>query len=1129
MGQCQAGESAKNYRLGLDLGSNSIGWCAVTLDADGRPAGVLDAGVRILTPNDEAGRDPQSKSSLTASRRDARSMRTRRARFVRRRERLVETLAKAGLLPSDRAQRDKLMADMDPYWLRRAALEQPLEPYEIGRAIFHLNQRRGFKSNRIADSGDKEKSAMKKGVKALEGKLKKNSARTLGEMLAGMHGRDKQGKPANDGAPPQPVRFRPESQGNKNNWNFYPTREMIEEEIDKIWEKQREYHAELLTRQLRDRVKRIVIEQRPLKKPPVGRCTLMPDAGTISRFGFEIDMGERAPKAHPLFQRFRILQDVCQLRVRCQPGRPERFLTLRERDAIAAMLMNPVEPAQEAVDFATLRREAGLPPDARFNYESAGRNGFQTDHTAAKLALPEAFGPKWRSLRGERQVEIVERLLAQKDEGALCRWLQEECGLTEAAAEFVSAMRLPQGHGHLGRAALEELVPVMEQESLEETDKETGEIYRRPLTYDKAVKRLGLHHSAHGPGERRPRLPYYGEAVPGSYVISRPNAPQGSQEFIGRVSNPTVHIGLNQLRKIVNALIDAYGPPREIVVELARELKLNKKQKEARERENRKNKERNDEIRKEFDAFADTRENRLRLRLYGELPAGERVCVYSGGCISKGMLFGGEVEIDHILPYSRTLDDSFMNKALCIREDNRWKGNRAPAEYWTGDERQEIAERAERLFKRKAWRFAPDAMQRFDEKNEGWLARQLNDTAYLSRMAKHYLEHVCGQVWVSPGRLTKMLRGRWGLNKLLADNGASGAGQEKNRNDHRHHAVDAFVIACTDRGLLKRIAQESGRAEELRLDRLFPKDSFPQPFDDYYRRMTDCLQQLVVSHKPDHGIPPGGRDNPHATSGALLEGTAYGPVKKEISGKRYNLVYRKRVDELSRSEIERVADCRLRNDLKELKETLAEFGKRRNIRRVRILKTKEPFRIVRHGADGEFKKAYVSAGNHRIEIYEMPDGKWAGEGVTVYDANRPGFAPNWRNGHPEASLVMRVHKGDLIEADFGEGSAIYKVCRLDAKSSRLKLAKHYEGGSLDKRHEEKNDPFRYEMKAYSVLKAANARRVVVSPIGRVRAREGSALIGRVVEVAEAGRHLCKFRGFLTVTVEGGRGRPSAAR
>lgn len=1115
MGQCQAGESRKNYRLGLDIGSNSIGWCALALGNNG-PAGVLDAGVRILTPNDEAGRDPQSKSSLTAGRRDARSSRRLRARFVRRRKRLVETLVKAGLLPADCAERDKLMAGADPYWLRKAALNQRLEPCEIGRAIFHLNQRRGFKSNRIADSGDSEKSAMKEGVKDLESALETENARTLGEMLADRHGRNKKGKLAKDGAAPLPVRFRPESEGNKNIWDFYPTRQMIETEIDKIWEKQSEHHPKLLTPQLQARVKRIVIEQHPLKKPPVGRCTLMPDAGTVNPFGVEIDLGEHAPKSHPLFQRFRILQEVCQLRVRRQPGRPERYLTLRERDDIARLLMN----RSQKVDFATLRNAARLPEAARFNYELAGRKGFDPDQTAAKLASRKAFGRQWRFLSRERQIEIVERLLGESDEDTLCSRLREEFDLTNEAAKTVCTMRLPQGHGHFGRAALCGLVRVMEQESLEETDKETGEIYRRPLTYDEAAQRLGRRHSAHGPGERRSRLPYYGEAL-SRFVISAPDAPKGSQEFIGRVSNPTVHIGLNQLRKIVNALIDAYGPPCEIVVELARELKLNRKQKEDRERKNRENEKDNQKIRKELDDLDidDTHGNQLTLRLYNELPAGERVCVYSGEPISKKMLFSGEIEIDRILPYSRTLDDSFMNKALCTRKANRSKGNQAPSKAWAGDELREIAERAERLFRKKAWRFAPDAMQRFDEQ-EGWLARQLNDTAYLSRMAKTYLEHVCGQVWVSPGRLTKMLRGRWGLNNLLTDNGASAADGKKNRNDHRHHAVDAFVIACTDRGLLQRIARESGRAEQLQLDRLFPKNGFPKPFEGYCGELADCLKKLTVSHKPDHGMPPGGRDDPRVTSGALLDKTAYGRADKKISGNRYNLVFRKRIDSLTPGEIERVEDDALRQDMREealangvcteqngklkyagknkdekgnakkrLREVLAEFGKRRNIRRVRILETKKSFHVVRHGVDSAFEKVYLPAGNHRIEIYEN-NGQWDGEGVDVYNANRPGFAPYWRNRHPGASLVMRVHKGDLIEADFGKGRCIYRVCRLDASANRLRLAKHYEGGVLDKRHEDKDDPFRYEMKSYSSLQDARARRVVVSPIGRVKpARE----------------------------------------
>ena len=140
------------YRLGLDMGANSIGWCAVRLDAAGNPSGVLDAGVldvgvRILTPNEEAGRGPQSKSSLAAARRLARGQRRCRNRFVRRRDRLMEVLVRARLMPEDAKERKALEA-LNPYWLRREALDCRLEPGEIGRELFHLNQRRRFKSNR---------------------------------------------------------------------------------------------------------------------------------------------------------------------------------------------------------------------------------------------------------------------------------------------------------------------------------------------------------------------------------------------------------------------------------------------------------------------------------------------------------------------------------------------------------------------------------------------------------------------------------------------------------------------------------------------------------------------------------------------------------------------------------------------------------------------------------------------------------------------------------------------------------------------------------------------------------------------------------------------------------------------
>ncbi len=1063
------------YRLGLDMGANSIGWCAVRLDADGNPSGVLDAGVRILTPNEEAGRDPQSKSSLAAARRLARGQRRRRSRFVRRRDRLMELLVRAGLMPEDAKARKALEA-LDPYWLRREALDRRLEPGEIGRALFHLNQRRGFKSNRIADSENDEKSAMKQGVKALEGRLEAEGARTLGELLAQQHGRDRFGR-RGKGETARPVRFRPEAKGGKNLYDLYPTREMLEREIDAIWKRQKEFHPGLLTDGLLKRIRRIVVEQRPLKEPVVGNCSFFPEE-------------KRAPKAHPLFQRFRIAQDACQLRV-TQSGRAERPLTVGDFRLIVGILR---DRSSQVVEFEKLRKALKLPDDTRFNYERAGRKGFQTDETARRLANRKAFGPDWRKLGLERRIEIVERLLDEQDEAELCGWLRDECGLNEAAAEYVSGARLPQGHGSFGVTALRRLVEVMERESREAHDPDTGEVYQRPLTYDEAVGEMGLHHSNRRPDEeeRRARLPYYGEVL-GRHVIQWPSAPEGTQEAIGRVPNPTVHIGLNQLRKIVNALIDEYGLPQEIAIELARELKLNKERKDRINRENRENEEKNDNYRKELAKFGypDTYDNRLRLRLFHELPPDTRLCVYSGKPIGKAMLFSGEIEIDHILPHSQTLDDSFPNKVLCTREMNRRKRNRAPEDAWSGGELEEICERAERLFPKKAWRFAPGAMKKFEE-DGGFLARQMTDTQHMSRMAKTYLEHVCGTVRASPGRLTAMLRARWGLNGLLPDhNRAAGP---KNRTDHRHHAIDAFVIACTDLGLLNRIARASGQAEELDLDRLYPKDEFPIPFEGYREALGARLDSMVISHKPDHGLPPGGRVGAHVTSGKLLEDTAYGVVDEEIEGKPFNLVVRKPLRSLTRRRIGQVRDPDLRRRLQriadqavetgqKLEDALAEFGKKHVIDRVRVLETEESVREISHGA--EYRKAYVPGDNHRIEIYELR-GVWKGEGVAVFDANRPGFEPQWRRQYPNARLIMRVHRGDLIEADFGEGRKVYLVCNLDASNNRLKLALHREAGSLQKRHNDPDDPFRYEMKAYSRLKAAKARRVRVDPIGRVR-------------------------------------------
>lgn len=1068
------------YRLGLDMGSNSIGWCAVRLDEEDRPCGVLDAGVRILTPNDEAGRDPQSKQSLAAGRRAARSMRRRRDRFVRRRERLMEVLVKAGLLPDDRDERKKLER-IDPYWLRAAALDQRLELSEFGRALFHLNQRRGFQSNRLAGNEDDDRGAVRQGAQALESRLEREGVRTVGELLARWHGRDRYGRRQKDGGTwraPHAVRFRPTTQGARNIYDFYPLRAMIATELAKMWESQRRWHPEL-DDELRDRIKRIIIEQRPLKRPLVGRCTLMPEENKANQYGLDIDQGERAPKAHPLFQRFRILQDVCQLRVR--RNGESRHLSLQERDAIVDVLM---KRRSRTVAFDKLKNAARLPDDARLNYENLGRKGFIPDETGAKLAQKKALGSKWLNLSLDEQTEVVERLLAEEDEELLLQWLEEHHHVSPETARVVSDLRLPQGHCQFGRAALSLLVAAMEDESCEAVDQSTGEVYERPLTYDEAVLCLDLHHSDRRPASLRDHLPYYGEAL-ARHVISPPHAAPGTQEQRARVANPTVHIGLNQVRKVVNELIDVHGKPAGIVVELARDLKLNAERKRQVLANQREGEKRNESIREELSSLelADTYGNRMLLRLYDELPAEQRVCVYSGTPISKQMLFSDGVEIDHILPHQRTLDDSFMNKVLCLRQQNRIKNNRAPAEAWHGDELEEITQRARQVVPRKAWRFESDAMDKLRGEDESPLARHLTDTQHMSRLAKEYLSLVCPKVRASPGRLTAMLRAKWGLNRLLS--AGDGASEAKNRLDHRHHAVDAFVIACTDQGLLNRVSTEAGRAADLDLDRLYPSGQFPEPFEGYRAELSRCIDGLIVSHKPDHGLSPGGGHDPRVTSGKLLEETAYGCVNEEIDGNLFNLVARKPIASLSPKEIGQVRDGRLRRQLaqategltgKPLRDALSAFGEAHGVRRVRVLKKEAKVRVVRHG-DG-FVKAYVPGDNHRIEIYETADGKWHGEGVAAFDANQPAFEPLWRNQESESRHVMTVHKGDLIEADFGEGEGrtIYRVARLQPSANRVRLAPHFAVNA--------EKPNRL-LKAYSRLKAAGARRVRVDPIGRV--------------------------------------------
>src|SRR6185295_3318824 len=299
----------RSYRLGLDLASNSLGWFVVWLDQKRNPSDLGPGGVRIYPD----GRDPRSKCSNAVYRRLKRGVRRRRDRYLKRRSVLMSLLIANGLMPNEEVAR-KALEGLNPYELRAKALTEVLPAHHIGRALFHLNQRRGFLSNRKIER-DGESGAIKLATDKLLDAMRTAGARTVGEFLHGRH---------DVGAP---VRVRNVGTGTNAEYDFYPTRQLLLDEFNIIWTTQAPHHASM-TQDARMAIYFAIFYQRPLKQPPVGKCSLDP-AKDIND-----EEGLRCPHAHPLAQRFRIWAEVRKLAV-AERGKPPRNLTKEEGDQVA--------------------------------------------------------------------------------------------------------------------------------------------------------------------------------------------------------------------------------------------------------------------------------------------------------------------------------------------------------------------------------------------------------------------------------------------------------------------------------------------------------------------------------------------------------------------------------------------------------------------------------------------------------------------------------------------------------------------------------------------------------------------------------------------------------------------------
>jgi CRISPR-associated endonuclease Csn1 len=1011
--------------LGLDIGANSIGWALVQIDGDTERS-VIAAGVRVFPEGVD--RDTKGlEQSKNEQRRVARGVRRILDRRRRRRRKLVAILQSEGLFPTTADHLTQLWKS-DPYKLRTKALKEPLPPLELGRVLFHLNQRRGFKSNRKTGRV-KEDGKVHKGATDLQTAITQAGAHTLGEYLHRAHTNG--------------VRIRGQ----------YTLRRMYEEEFDALWTAQQPHHREILTDELKKRLREeTIFFQRPLKPADhlIGKCPCEPAE-------------RRCPRADWHAQQFRVLKEVNNLTIRSPDG-GEQNLTSDQRKKLVQTL-----GTKKDMTFDQMRTLLDLLEHQTFNLEEGPRGGRGDAKTKrAKLkgntieaAIVKAFGSRWPDLPDPAKETIRAAVVETEEADALRVLAVQEWGLAAKQVDALLAVDLPDGYAAYSLKAIQNMLPYLEQ----------------------GMKEY----------EARERAGYTVDALaPAADFLPLPE-----RDGKPLVNNPIVRRALYEVRKVVNAVIREYGKPDRMIVEMVRDMTRPAKDREAAVRRIKHNESEREQARTVLEAdFHVPNPKGPDIFVYRLWKQQKESCPYTGRQISPDHLrlfFAGEgiLEIDHILPYSRSLDDSQSNKCLCFAEANREKKDRTPREWREGTP--EYEQMLQRVASLKETGMLWGKRRKFSQQEvelDKFIARQLNDTAYIAREARTYLETLYAgdryerdqRVRTTRGQVTGDLRHHWGLNSVLDKDGSL----QKNRQDHRHHAIDAVVTALTTHKRLNTLS---------RTDRALgtARQTLPDPWPGFRDEVNRIIQGINVSHRVARKV-----------AGALHEGTNYGPTEKPNE-----FVYRVPVNELTGAMVEKIRDPIIRAIIEQrARERCCDpptLGSKKfpaavfpdtdppkmpsgvPIRHVRILTTLGDGSFVKlDNPDGHKGYRAVKLGsNHHIEIIETTDKKGRsqrlGKVVSTFEAAQRirRRQPIIQRDHgPDSKFIMSLSINEMFLLQLQDGSEVlHRVQKLS------------EGGIVLRPHNYAGKVSGYDRPPQIQRRTENTlrgRKVAVDPLGRIQ-------------------------------------------
>lgn len=841
--------------LGLDLGTTSIGWALIKTDANNTPHEILRMGVRrVPLAENEDNKFVKGQSITTnADRTAARGIRRNNDRYKLRRQALSKELSLLGMAPSDSLMKLHLL---ELWQLRAKAVTDEVSLPELGRILYLLNKKRGYKHSSIDE--DKSQRDFVKKVNGRYAELHQTNM-TIGQYIAlklSETAITKEGKTY--------YVYRVKDR-------VFPRR-AYEEEFDAIMQCQQKYHPDVLTNEVIDHIRNnIIFYQRDLRscKHLVSVCDFekrhfYDKDGKLKRNKKDeiiYDGPKVAPRTSPLFQMYKIWQSANNIRFH---NRNKEYLdiTREQRREIALYMDN-----NEIIKLEDVKRILELNDDSKWYCDNAIKNGIKGNTT--KHAIVTALS----SLSQDKIAEITRFNLETETTGmvdaetgeVLVRikktyqreplyrlWhivysIKKDEERKSAVAKFLQSFgidnnevvqrlsdidfRMP-GYGNISAKAICKILPYM-MEGIE---------------YSEACEYVGINHSNSLSKEDNEKRELMSE-IP----ILKKNSLR--QPTVEKILNQTINVfnGINAELRKKGERID------EVRVELARELKQSKEERHKTSEEMKALDDKNNEykkiLEKEYHLNA-TRKNLLRYRLWIE---SSMSCFYCEQPIAFSPFANEpEEEREHILPKSLHYDDSFANQVCSCRKCNSEKGGRTALDYMrTTSHLQDYLDKVNRLHQahkisgKKYTHLLTSYDDYMERKKNGketkediliWenpIDRQLRLSQYISRKAMEILSYACRDVVATSGTVTAIIRHAWGYDTLLEELNmpiyrdanltefveieSKGQKLEKEviknwtkRLDNRHHAIDALVVACTSRSFIQKINTLHAAKQEMR-------------------------------------------------------------------------------------------------------------------------------------------------------------------------------------------------------------------------------------------------------------------------------------------------------------------------